>query len=201
MPKSVQEAPWAPLGPQSPSRAKKSCFLGTLWRSQNGTWSLPRTRWRALGRPAASPKPPGGDTRAPKLVKQTAREQKNEIFSKSHFSSALPMRGALRTPPQSPQSIPNRLLGPLGRLGGSTWVTQKRLRCDSGVQKSGQKRKRQDMKVLSSVLPTKKIRVPRILALLYIYIYIYIYNTPAGAKGYACPHGQEHAQGDPLPPC
>ena len=142
MPKSVQEAPWAPLGPQSPSRPKKSCFLGTLWRSQNGTWSLPRSRWRGLGRPAASPKPPRGDTKAPKLAKQTAREQKNEIFSKSHFSSALPRRGALRTPPKSCPSSPNRLLGPPGRLGGSTLVTRKRLRCHSGVQKSGQKRER-----------------------------------------------------------
>ena len=172
MPKSVQEAPWAPLGPQSPSRAKKSCFLGTLWRSQNGTWSLPRTRWRALGRPQASQKPPRGDTGAPKSVKQTAREQKSVIFSKSHFPSALPRRGALRTPPKSCQSIPNRLLGPPGRLGGSTLVTRKRLRCHSGVQKSGQKRKRQDMKVLSSVLPAEKARMPWILAFQYFYRYI-----------------------------
>ena len=174
MPKSVQEPLWTPLGPPKPITSKKHCCLDTHWRSQNGTLSLPRTGLRGLGRPAASPKPPRGDTGAPKLVKKTRRKQKNEIFSKSHFSSALPMRGALQTPPKSSQSIPNRLLGPLGRLGGSTLVTRKRLRCDSGDPKSGQKRKRQDMKVLSSILPAKKIRMPWILALQYIYRCVYI---------------------------
>ena len=121
MPKSVQEAPWAPLGPQSPSRAKKSCFLGTLWRSQNGTWSLPRTRWRGLGRPAASPKPPRGHTKAPKLAKQTAREQKMRCFQKVIFHR--PCRGAEHSgPPQNhAKAAQIGFLDPLGGSGGRLW--------------------------------------------------------------------------------
>ena len=98
-------------------------------------WGSPGTTLGALGRPEASPKPTREATGAPKSIQNRSREQKKEIFSKRDFLSALPMRGALRTPPKSSKIIQNRLLGPLGRPSRLTLDARERLARDSGGKK------------------------------------------------------------------